>query len=66
MKTPSKRGIQKTAEVTGDIIGNKTVDKMTSVRKRLLKSYKMTKWKHQKRKISPNEMQQINEVLKLV
>ena len=37
MKTPSKRGIQKTAEVTGDIIGNKIVDKMTSVRKRLLR-----------------------------
>ena len=37
MKTPSKRGIQKTAEVTGDIIGNKIVHKMTSVRKRLLR-----------------------------
>ena len=29
MKTPSKRVIQKTAEVTGDLIGNKIFDKIT-------------------------------------
>ena len=30
IKTASKRSIQKTAEVTGDLIGNKTADKITS------------------------------------
>ena len=33
-KTASKRAIQKTAEVTGDLIGNNIVDKITSVSKR--------------------------------
>ena len=31
IKTASKRAIQKTAEATGDLIGNKNVDKMTNV-----------------------------------
>ena len=30
IKTASKRAIQKTAEATGDLIGNKTADKITS------------------------------------
>ena len=30
-KTASKRVVQKTAEATGDLIGNKTADKTTSV-----------------------------------
>ena len=34
MKTASKRAIQKTAEVTGDLIGNKNADKITSVSKK--------------------------------
>ena len=34
IKTASKRAIQKTAETTGDLIGNKTADKMTSVLKK--------------------------------
>ena len=34
IKTTSKRAIQKTVEVTGDLIGNKTVDKITSVLKK--------------------------------
>ena len=29
IKTPSKRAIQKTAEATGDLIGNKIADKIT-------------------------------------
>ena len=33
IKTASKRAIQKTAEATGDLIGNKTADKITSVSK---------------------------------
>ena len=32
-KTASKRVIQKTAEATGDLIGNKIADKITSVGK---------------------------------
>ena len=31
IKTVSKRGIQKTTEATGDLIGNKIADKITSV-----------------------------------
>ena len=31
IKTTSKRAIQKTAEATGDLIGNKIADKITSV-----------------------------------
>ena len=32
-KTASKRIVQKTVESTGDLIGNKTVDKITSLGK---------------------------------
>ena len=32
-KTASERVVQKTAEATGDLIGNKIADKITSVRK---------------------------------
>ena len=32
-KTASKRVVQKTAEATGDLIGNKIADKVTSVDK---------------------------------
>ena len=34
MKTASKRAIQKTAEATGDLIGNKIAGKITSVSKK--------------------------------
>ena len=34
IKTASKRAIQKTAETIGDLIGNKTVDKITSFLKK--------------------------------
>ena len=34
IKAASKRAIQKTAEATGDLIGNKIADKLTSVSKR--------------------------------
>ena len=34
IKTASKRAIQKTSEATGDLIGNKTADKITSVSKK--------------------------------
>ena len=34
IKTASKRAIQKTAEATGDLIGNNIVDKITSISKK--------------------------------
>ena len=34
IKTASKRAIQKAAEATGDLIGNKIADKITSVSKK--------------------------------
>ena len=39
IKTTSKRAIQKTAEATGDLIGNKTADKITSVSKKSNKKF---------------------------
>ena len=38
LKTTSKRGIQKTAEATGDYIGNKITNRITKVSRRLLKN----------------------------
>ena len=72
IKTASKRAIQKTAEATGDLIGNKIVDKITSVSKK--KSYKGLHnndedaeiTTHKKRYISPKERQQIIDELRLV
>ena len=73
-KTVSKRAIQKTAEATGDLIGNKIADKITSVSKK-----KSTKelhnndetedveiTTHKKNYISPEERQQIIDELRLV
>ena len=75
IKTASKRAIQKTAEATGDLIGNKIVDKLTSVSKK-----KSTKKLHdndetkeedveittlKKRYICPEERQKIVEELRL-
>ena len=40
IKTASKRAIQKTAEATGDLIGNKIADKITSFKEKV---YKITK-----------------------
>ena len=47
IKTSSRRAIKKTAEATGDLIGNKIADKITSVskKKNLLKNYQMMKQK---------------------
>ena len=74
IKTASKRAIQKIAEATGDLIGNKIADKITSVSKK-----KSTKELHnndetedveiatpKKRYISPEERQQIIDELRLV
>ena len=39
IKTASKRAIQKTAEATEDLIGNKIADKFTSTSKKNLRNY---------------------------
>ena len=77
IKAASKRAIQKTAEATGDLIGNKIVDKITSVSKKKsteeLHNNNETKEEadveittHKKRYISPEERQQIIDELRLV
>ena len=75
IKTASKIAIQKTAEATGDLIGNKIVDKITSLSKK--KSAKQLPnaetekedaetTTHKKRYISPEERQQIIDELRLL
>ena len=44
-KTVSKRTIQEIAEATGDLIGNKIADKITSVSKKFTKKLQITKQK---------------------
>ena len=69
IKTASKRAIQKTAEATSDLIGNKIADKTTSVSKKPSNrnnndGVELTT--HKKRFISPEEREQIINELRLV
>ena len=74
IKTDSKRAIQKTAEATGDLIGNKIADKITSISKKPVKELHNNDeteedveiTTHKKRYISPEERQQIIDELRLV
>ena len=75
IKTASKRAIQKTAEATRDLIGNKIADKITSVsnKKSTKKLHNNDEIEedaeittHKKRYTSPEERQQIIEELRLV
>ena len=79
IKTASKRAIQKKAEATGDLIGNKIADKITSVSKKPameLHSKELSNnninetdaeiTTHKKRYISPEERQQIFDELRLI
>ena len=61
-KTASKRVVQKTAEATGDLIGNKIADKITSIGK--LKEKGKTN-KAKEIYIPPEKRQQIIDDLKL-
>ena len=64
MNTASKRAIQKTAEATGDWIGNKIADKITSVSKKPNDETKEEDAEittHKKRYIYPEERQQITD-----
>ena len=71
IKTASKRAIQNTAEATGDLLGNKIADKITSVSRKTTKKLPtidqdVELTTHKKRYISPKERQQIINELRLV
>ena len=74
IKTASKRPIQKTAEATGDLVGNKIVDKITSASKKSLKkphdeesaSTEVNNETPKGRYISPKERQKIIDELRLI
>ena len=71
MKTASKRVIQKTAEATGDLIGNKIADKITSVSKKTSNNNNNNNedvelTTHKKGYISPEQRQQVINELRLV
>ena len=63
IKTASKRVIQKPAEATGDLVGNKIADKITSASKKLrneeIQSNKVNNEIPKERYISPKERQNI-------
>ena len=64
-KTVSKRVVQKTAEVAGDLIGNKIADKMTSAGKTKTKEKEDEKNKRQEFYIPPEKRQQVIDDLRL-
>ena len=71
IKTSSKRAIQKTAEATGDLVGNKIADKITSVSKKCTKRLPTIDEDAElttpnKRYISLEERQQIIDELRLI
>ena len=70
IKTASKRAIQKTAEATGDLVGNKIADKITSASKKSrneeIKSNQVNNEIPKERYISPKERQQIIDELRLI
>ena len=72
IKTASKRAIQKTAEASGDLIGNRIADKVTSVSKKNSTKelpndeIEVEIATPKKRYISPEERQQIIDELRLV
>ena len=71
IKTSSKRAIQKTAEATGNLIGNKIADKITSISKKPSNNNNNNNedvelTTHKKRYISPEERRQTINELRLV
>ena len=71
IKPASKRAIQKNAEATGDLIGNKIADKITSVSKKKSNNDHnnddaVELSTHKNRYISPEERQHIIDKLRLV
>ena len=76
IKTASRRAIQKSAEATCDLIGNKIADKVTNISKKSNDNNDddddddydggLQLTTHKKRYISPEERKQIIEELRLV
>ena len=70
IKTTSKKSIQKTAEATGDLVGNKIADKITSASKKShneeIQSNEVNNQIPKERYISPKEIQQIIDELRLI
>ena len=74
MKTASKRAINKTAEATGDLIGNKIAEKITNASRKSNKKLSNNGTKeedveittHKKWYLSPEERQQVIDELRLV
>ena len=64
-KTASKGEIQKTAEITDDLIGNKIASKITKVSKNSQQSNWETVTKEHDKEISPEKRQEIIEDLRL-
>ena len=66
-KTASMRAIQKTAEATGDLLGNKTADKITSISKSPQNEEAKNELEISKeRYISPEKRQRIIDELRLI
>ena len=63
-KTTSKRAVQKTTEATGDLIGNKIADKVTSAGKTNKEKEDETN-EIQEIYIHPEKRQQITDTLRL-
>ena len=70
IKTASKRAIQKTAEATGDLVGNTIADQITSASKKPhneeIQSNEVNNEIQKERYISPKERQQIIDELRLI
>ena len=71
IKTASKRATQKTAEATGNFVGNKNADKIISVSKKSTKKLPtidedVELTTHKKRYISSEERQKIIDELRLI
>ena len=70
IKTTSKRAIQKTAEATGDLVGNKIYNKITSASKKShnaeIQSNEVNNETPKEIYISPKERQQIIDELRLI
>ena len=74
IKTASERAIQKTAEATGDLVGNKIADKITIASKKSFKKHReeessstgVNNEMPEERSISPKERQHIIDELKLI
>ena len=64
-KIASKRVVQKTAEATGDLIGNKIADQITSKGKTKIKKKKDETNKRQEIYVPPEKRQQIIDDLNL-